>query len=81
MEDIKPNAVYRSRVVEGLFNKYTGHRDLTIANITRHLEYPGTSDLDELEDSIEKLAHYNQVISLLQHMFGDTEDKEKEKDQ
>ena len=72
-KDKEASAVYRSRVVEGLFNKYTGNRDLTIAAITRNLEYPGSSNIEELEAAIEKLAHYNEIISLLQHMFGDTE--------
>jgi len=72
-EDDQAKSVFRKRIVDGLYQKHCGIRDLTIARITQNLEYPATADIDAIDTLIQDLASANQTISLIEHMFSDAE--------
>ena len=71
------NQVYRTSLVDGLYDKHQSNKHFLLAQIHRHLEYPEVTDAAALDEAICDLAKENQILFLLGNMFGGDKDTTK----
>lgn len=72
--------IYKDKVIQGLYGRYTSQRDLLLARITKNLEFPETASIDEVDSYIQELAKTNSICNLLEDMFskGPAEEEEQQ---
>ena len=68
--------IYKDKVIQGLYSKFTSKRDLLLARITKNLEFPECSDIDEIDICIQELAETNSICNLLEDMFSKAQEEE-----
>tara|TARA_B100002019_G_scaffold256439_1_gene239822 strand:- start:1025 stop:1276 length:252 start_codon:yes stop_codon:yes gene_type:complete len=80
-ENIDVNEVYRTSLVDGLYERHQSKKHFLLAEIHKHLEYPESTNVEELDNAICELAKENQILFLLGNMFGGEKPTTKESDQ
>ena len=68
MEDVRE--IYKNKVLQGLYGEFQAERDLAMAEMTRNLEYPETSNIDSLRSSLKKLAELSVLCQQTEFMFA-----------
>ncbi|NDG53951.1 MAG: hypothetical protein EBY39_13185 [Flavobacteriia bacterium] len=68
-DDNQAQSYYRNKLVDGIYNKHLSNKELLVAEIHRHLEYPEVTCVDKLDSALIELAKENQVLYLLDKLF------------
>ena len=67
---MKSEEIYKNKVIQGLYGEYVARRDLTLAEITKNLEFPETSNIEDLRECFEEIAMLSLVCTQIESMFS-----------
>lgn len=70
LQDTELQEIYRSHLIEGLYSKHKSNKDFLLAKVHKNLEYPGSTDIEELDQAICGIAKENNILFVLNNMFG-----------
>jgi len=71
--------IYKDKVIQGIHGKYLAERDLTLAELTKNLEFPESSSIEAIEACFQKLASANSMCALIETMFAPDQEEEEQK--